>query len=572
MDGQPIEVRKPEDLHLPLGPVQRVFNVIGQGVSITDAQSRFVYVNQAYAALLGYHVDDLIGKTPLDVTHPEDIPLLLQVRQQRQQNVGSSYEIRLLHVNGRSVHVAITSAPIWFDDAYRGSVAFITDLTARKQAERAQQRFARQLQTAADVARQINAILDPDQLLYAIVPLLQEQFALYHVHIYLLDEATQQLIMHVGSGEIGQKLRERHHAISIHEKHSLVARALRERQPILVQDVHQEPDFMANPLLPHTRSEVAIPLIAHKQTWGVLDVQDDKPASFDESDVQVLTVLAGQIAIALQNATLFAEQQKTEKKLAKMVHELEMRNADLEQFTYTVSHDLRSPLITIKGFLGLLEQDIARQNEALIRSDLARIYSAAQTMELLLGDLLQLSRAGRLVNEPEEVPFATLAAAATERAAGQLMAQGVVVTIEPDLPAVWVDRPRLIEVLQNLLENAAKFMGDQAQPHIVIGMKRDTQPPVFFVRDNGIGIEARYHERIFGLFERLNPDTEGTGLGLAFVKRVIELHNGRIWVESTGPGQGSTFCFTLPLSPQDTATKARRSPNSFTPNQSGDST
>lgn len=307
---------------------------------------------------------------------------------------------------------------------------------------------------------------------------------------------------------------------------------------------------MPNPLLPHTRSEVAIPLIAHEQIWGVLDVQDNTPASFDESDVQVLTVLAGQIAIALQNATLFSERQKAERMLADTVRELELRNADLEHFTHTVSHDLRSPLITIKGFLGLLEQDIAQQNETFIRNDLTRIYNAAQTMEMLLSDLLRLSRAGRLVSAPEAVPFAALATDAIERAAGQLMAQGVKVTIEAELPVVLVDRPRLVEVLQNLLENGAKFMGDHRQPHIVIGVKGNTHPPVFFVRDNGIGIEPRYHERIFGLFERLHPEIEGTGLGLALVKRVVELHNGRVWVESAGPGQGCTFCFTLPLAPQ----------------------
>jgi signal transduction histidine kinase len=142
---------------------------------------------------------------------------------------------------------------------------------------------------------------------------------------------------------------------------------------------------------------------------------------------------------------------------------------------------------------------------------------------------------------------AELAREASQLVAGQLEARGVQVNIAPNLPLVSGDRPRLVEVFQNLIDNAVKFMGDQPAPCVDIGMREDEAGPVFFVRDNGSGIAARYHQRIFGLFERLEQNTEGTGVGLALVKRIIEVHGGRIWVESDGPGQGSTFYFTLPL-------------------------
>jgi signal transduction histidine kinase len=112
------------------------------------------------------------------------------------------------------------------------------------------------------------------------------------------------------------------------------------------------------------------------------------------------------------------------------------------------------------------------------------------------------------------------------------------------------DRPRLLEVFQNLLDNAVKFMGSQPQPYINIGMRQDGEEPVYYVQDNGIGIAPRYHEKVFGLFERLDIANDGTGIGLTLVKRIIEVHGGRVWVESAGEGQGSTFCFTL--SCQDT--------------------
>ncbi len=229
-----------------------------------------------------------------------------------------------------------------------------------------------------------------------------------------------------------------------------------------------------------------------------------------------------------------------------LIRELEAKNAELERFTYTVSHDLKSPLITIRGFMGFLEQDAVDGNLDRLRSDVARITQATDRMQRLLNELLELSRIGRLVNKPEEVALAVIASEAVSLVEGRLKARDVRVDIDPELPVVKVDRVRLVEVLQNLLDNAAKFMGDQPAPLIEIGQRITAGQRVFFVRDNGQGIEAHYHDKIFGLFDKLDPRSEGTGIGLALVKRIIELHGGRIWVESSGAGQGATFCFTLP--------------------------
>ncbi len=131
-------------------------------------------------------------------------------------------------------------------------------------------------------------------------------------------------------------------------------------------------------------------------------------------------------------------------------------------------------------------------------------------------------------------------------AAGPLATRGVEVEIARDLPAVFVDRTRLVEVFQILFENAASFMGEQAAPRLEVGERLAGAGEVCcYVLDNGIGIDPRYHEKVFGLFERLDQATEGTGVGLALVKRIVELHGGRVWVESEGRGRGSTFCFTL---------------------------
>jgi len=239
------------------------------------------------------------------------------------------------------------------------------------------------------------------------------------------------------------------------------------------------------------------------------------------------------------------EKHQAEKERERLIAELEAKNAELERFTYTVSHDLKSPLITIRGFLGVLEKDAAEGNIERLKANITRINAVAEKMQQLLDELLELSRIGKLVNLPEEVALEDIAHEAVELAAGRINDRGVQVKISPDLPVVCGDRLRLREVLQNLIDNAAKFMGDQPSPLIEIGARQDGDKTVFYVRDNGMGIEPRYHEKVFGLFDQLDPNKQGTGLGLALAKRIVELHNGNIWVESEGRGRGSTFYFTI---------------------------
>ncbi len=238
--------------------------------------------------------------------------------------------------------------------------------------------------------------------------------------------------------------------------------------------------------------------------------------------------------------------QQAEEQRGVLIAELEDKNAELERFTYTVSHDLKSPLITVKGFLGALEQDIARGDTERMQADIARISAGADRMSGLLDELLQLSRIGRVVGAPEEVPLIEVAREAVALVAGLAEERKVRVTVSDGLPVVFGDRLRIREVLQNLVENAIKFMGEEPDPVVEIGELQRNGESLCFVRDNGMGINPRYRQKVFDLFDKLDRNTEGTGIGLALVKRIVEVHRGRVWVESEGLGHGSTFYFTLP--------------------------
>ena len=322
---------------------------------------------------------------------------------------------------------------------------------------------------------------------------------------------------------------------------------LRENAPyVLYEDVQLSlPSFNE---IPHRdiRAWLAIPLTVKERVIGIIALDGQTPGQFSERDAKLAATYANQVAIALENARLFTELQAELSKRKSLIEELESKNAELERFSYTVSHDLRSPLVTIRGFLGYLERSASEGNMERFRKDLARISAATDRMDSLLRELLELSRIGRLMNQSVTVPFGDLVMDAVEIVHGRLEARNISLQIHPNLPSVYGDRARLTEVLQNLVDNAAKYMGDQQAPVIEIGTAGfdETNNPVFFVRDNGIGIAREYHDRIFRLFDKLDPISEGTGVGLALVKRIVELHGGRIWLESE-PGKGTTFFFTL---------------------------
>jgi len=168
-------------------------------------------------------------------------------------------------------------------------------------------------------------------------------------------------------------------------------------------------------------------------------------------------------------------------------------------------------------------------------------------MHQLLNELLELSRIGRLVGAPQSVPLGDLVTEVLELVAGKIGKKGVEISVDEDLPVLFGDRQRLREVLQNLVDNAVTHTGRQTRPRIRIGGEYRDDRAVCYVRDNGPGIDPSYQEKIFGLFDRLDPQSDGTGIGLALAKRIVEVHEGKIWVESQGDGQGATFYFSIPV-------------------------
>jgi PAS domain S-box-containing protein len=243
------------------------------------------------------------------------------------------------------------------------------------------------------------------------------------------------------------------------------------------------------------------------------------------------------------------ERKNAEESLAKHAQDLARINAELEDFTHSVSHDLKEPLRGIEAFAGFLAEDYGDKLDEQGQRYVGVLRDSAVRMKDLIDDLLQLSRIGRTAVEYVQIPMRAMIEDIGLDLGFAIQEKNVDLRVDPNLPTIACDKVRLREVFKNLISNAVKY-NDKPQPVVEISCRQENGLYTFSVKDNGIGIDEQYHEKIFRIFQRLHrrEEYEGTGVGLTICKKVIEAHGGTIWVESTA-GEGTTFLFTIPKSP-----------------------
>jgi len=431
----------------------------------------------------------------------------------------------------------------------RLNAALQSELTQQKEIEEREVHRRLMLEKVVQLGKQVTEVTDLKTTLERIWHGVHDELEFDRLAIFLYDQESHSVKGTLGTNNQGQIVEEWDYSRSLYtEKPTSFTRAL--GQP---DGVYFTRNFAAEFNIPKEHEMYNVKDFAAVTAWGgdkpvAIITVDNFPSQrpITKEQLEALRLFAGYAGLAIENARLNMALEDDLNRRKTLIEELETKNAELERFTYTVSHDLKSPLVTITGFLGYLEQDALAGNTERIKNNINRISNAARKMQALLNDLLELSRIGRLMNSPEDIPFNEIVHEAVDRVHGQLDEINATIEIQRDLPVVNGDRIRLVEVVQNLIDNAAKYANPAARARIEIGTKTDEHNSiVFYVRDNGIGIAPKYHENIFGLFNKLNATSEGTGIGLTLVKRIIEVHGGQIWVESD-TGQGATFYFTLP--------------------------
>ena len=325
-------------------------------------------------------------------------------------------------------------------------------------------------------------------------------------------------------------------------------------------------ETLATPL----SSAMSVPLVSGDEIIGNMTFRSGEADAYDERHLALAERVTGQIAGAVARSQLLdvvteslrrlsmevAQRAQAEEGLRQLAQELEDRvglrtveleaaNKDLEAFAYSVSHDLRAPLRAIEGFSHILEQEHGRELSEEPRRYLRLVGDNVREMVLLIDDLLALSRLGRQALKRRPVEPADIARRALADLADEQKGRRVEISLG-DLPSCKADPALLKQVFVNLLSNALKFTRSRDVAEIEIGSRVEDGEVVYFVRDNGVGFDMRYADRVFGVFQRLRraEEYEGSGVGLAIVQRIVRRHEGRVWVEAE-VDQGATFSFVL---------------------------
>ncbi len=471
--------------------LQAIFDNAAIGIVEVDREDRFIAVNNRICKILGYTREELLGKAVYEITAPEDLPhsqeIILKLHNGELDMF--DFEKRYIKSDGSYlwVHVSV-SAVRDLQGRHIRTVRTIEDITARKIAEEA----------------------------------LRES-----------EEKFRSLFENITEG------------VALHEI------IFENNKPVNYRIIDFNPAFKNNWGID---SEKAIGALS-TELYGTTEppyfkeylkvAQTQQPYRFETFFSEINKHFLINVISPQKNhfATVFED--ITEQKLNEQ--EINQKNEELTRFIYTISHDLKSPLVTIKAFASYLKEDIESGDKTAQDKDMEYIKNAADKMGNLLDELLALSRIGRKEEPKSDVLLKEIVQAALDLVAGRISQKNVKIDFVGPPVMLYGHTQRLIQLYQNLLDNAVKFMGDQPEPLVEIGTFFDNNKNevVLFVRDNGSGIDPQYHHKLFGLFEKLDNNTEGTGIGLALIKRIVEVHGGTIWLNSEGTHKGATFYFTL---------------------------
>jgi len=340
----------------------------------------------------------------------------------------------------------------------------------------------------------------------------------------------------------------------------------RQADSIVISQVNELPwesGFIKGFLQLHQVKSFAVVPMFYREKWiGVLGcsvIQNER--TWVEEDITFLKMASEIIINALQRKrfekALANEQEKlqiqlttTEQlalELQKKTDELTQSNKEMDSFIYTVSHDLKSPLVSIQGFSSMLMDDYKDKLDSMGMMYLERMQKNSERMGMLIDNLLELSRVGRIKGKEEKIDISQMVSQIAEELSPQFNARGTKLIVKDKMPIIMGDSTRISQIFSNLISNANKFMGDDnKEPKIEVGYKTDNGFHKFYVKDNGIGISKEYHEKIFQIFQRLEDiKVEGTGIGLSIVKKIVNSLGGNIWIDSE-KGKGATMYFTIP--------------------------
>jgi signal transduction histidine kinase/CheY-like chemotaxis protein len=323
------------------------------------------------------------------------------------------------------------------------------------------------------------------------------------------------------------------------------------REQLSAWGANSDPEAVFSPPFPGAPAGVALPIVAGGNFYGILRFSSlTTQRRLTPGQIKALDILASTAATAFEAASLLTQlrtlNQDLEHRVRARTQELQAANADLEAFSYSVSHDLRAPLRSVDGFCQMFIDDFGAGIPPEGRRILDKAIAGANRMNQLIDDLLRFARFSRQPLQMRPVQMNGLVRRVMGNFEDQLCGRSVQLQVA-ELPDCVGDGSLLEQVFSNLLSNALKFTAARPHSHIEIGTSRGPAEQIYFIKDNGVGFDMKYADRLFGVFQRLHSQSEfkGTGIGLSIVHRIVRRHGGRTWAESV-PQEGATFYFSLP--------------------------
>jgi len=510
------------------------------GMSIHRADGTFVYANQAHADIYGYDgPSELIGAS-WEMLYDDQEAAKIKQSVIAELKAGNRWcgEVIGQKKNGEPFDVYLSLAPL--DDG--GLACVCQDITERRASEQALRQYAGRLETLRTIDQAILAAESPHDIAQAAMQRVRRVLPSVRASVVLFDHEA-------GEGEVLAYYREGDTPLKTGARVPLsslrITESIQLGEAEVVQDLRAIEGTEVTDRLhaEGVRSYISLPMIIEEQLLGTVNIGAGGPHAFTDEHQTIAREVADQLAIAIRQARLLEQVQRQTEELEQRVAE---RTAELESFTYSVSHDLRTPLRAIDGFTRMLVEDYADELDDEGQRLLNVVYESAQRMGQLIDDLLALSRLGRRDMRHRSIDMEQLARdVIDELCRAEPERRAVDITLQP-LPPAEGDRAMVRQVFVNLLSNAIKFTQHERNATVEVGTYEDHGTPVYYVRDNGAGFEMEYADKLFGVFQRLHDDAEfeGTGVGLAVVERVIRRHDGTVWAEGA-EGEGATFYFTL---------------------------
>jgi PAS domain S-box-containing protein len=527
---------------------QELIEALPVPVFFKARDGRYLGVNRAWEDFFGIKRDEFLGKTVHEL-YPQSPGVAekhFAMDLELWNNPGSQrYETPVTVRGGRVRHTIYCKATFTgADGKVAGLIGTILDITERKQAE--------QREAIEHAATRLIAEADTlSEAIRGIIGVVCQQLGWVCGAHWTIQPGGRTLkraeTWTNGDPEIGAFLDETHGMVYAPAQSGLVRRVLATGASVWIPDVARDKAYLRaqSAASAGLHGAFALPVLIGSEVRGVIEFYSRDVSQLDDWLLQLGTSVGNQIGQLMARRQAEGDLREAHEELSRRAQDLARSNAELEQFAYVASHDLQEPLRMVSSYTQLLLRRYSKLFDDDAREFMSYIVDGAARMKQLIEDLLAYSRVGTRGRDPEP----TEAEGALEQALANLRAaiesSGAAVTHDP-LPTVRADASQLTQLFQNLVGNALKFRGAEA-PRIHVGAAEKDAEVVLSVRDNGIGIDPQYFERIFVIFQRLHSkaEYEGTGIGLAICKKIVDRHGGRIWVESQ-PGRGSTFYCTLP--------------------------